>query len=121
MKTHESPRIRKNHFVAIRAIRGLCGIGVLHVLKRSLGVYPTHPLWKVMALFNQLVFQFGKGRGWEGIRSCTHKPRLSKGWSIGDGPGPRRPVKGYDMISWQQFLAILEALSCRKKKLFPTV
>ena len=29
MKPHESPRIEKNQFVAIRAIRGLCGIGVL--------------------------------------------------------------------------------------------
>ena len=29
MKPHESPRIRKNQFVAIRTIRGLCGIGVL--------------------------------------------------------------------------------------------
>ena len=28
MKPHESPQI-KNQFVAIRAIRGLCGIGVL--------------------------------------------------------------------------------------------
>ena len=29
MKPHESPRInKKNQFVAIRAIRGLCGIGV---------------------------------------------------------------------------------------------
>ena len=28
MKPHESPRIRKNQLVAIRAIRGLCGIGV---------------------------------------------------------------------------------------------
>ena len=31
MKPHESPRMKKkNQFVAIRAIRGLCGIGVLH-------------------------------------------------------------------------------------------
>ena len=29
MKPHQSPRINKNQFVAIRAIRGLCGIGVL--------------------------------------------------------------------------------------------
>ena len=29
MKPHESPRITKNQFVAIRAIRDLCGIGVL--------------------------------------------------------------------------------------------
>ena len=29
MKPHESPRIRKNQFVVILAIRGLCGIGVL--------------------------------------------------------------------------------------------
>ena len=29
MKPHESPRINKKSFVAIRAIRGLCGIGVL--------------------------------------------------------------------------------------------
>ena len=29
MKPHESPRTNKNQFVAIRAIRGLCGIGVL--------------------------------------------------------------------------------------------
>ena len=31
MKPHESPRINKNQFVAIRAIRGLCGIGVLSI------------------------------------------------------------------------------------------
>ena len=31
MKPHESPRINKNQFVAIRAIRGLCGIGVIGV------------------------------------------------------------------------------------------
>ena len=32
MKPHKSPRIRKNQFVAIRVIRGLCGIGVLFVI-----------------------------------------------------------------------------------------
>ena len=35
MKPHESPRINKNQFVAIRAIRGLCGIGVLKEKKFS--------------------------------------------------------------------------------------
>ena len=35
MKPHESPRIRKNQLVAIRAIRGLCGIGVLESLKHT--------------------------------------------------------------------------------------
>ena len=27
--------------------------------------------------------------------------KLSQGWSIGDGSGPGRPVKGYDMTSLQ--------------------
>ena len=31
MKPHESPRINKKSIWAIPAIRGLCGIGVLHV------------------------------------------------------------------------------------------
>ena len=63
-----------------------------HMLKRILGFYPTDPLWKAMALFNQLVFQFGKGRGWEGIGSCTHQPRLSKGSLIGDLEGQSRDM-----------------------------
>ena len=34
MKPHESPRINKNQFVAIRSIRGLCGIGILDIGKQ---------------------------------------------------------------------------------------
>ena len=36
MKPHESSRIRKNEFVAIWAIRGLCGMGVHVFLKPQL-------------------------------------------------------------------------------------
>ena len=40
MKPHESPRIRKkNQFEAIRAIRGLCGIGVLSILSPDFRVF----------------------------------------------------------------------------------
>ena len=35
MKPHESPEWIKNQFVAIRAIRGLCGIGVLRDFVRT--------------------------------------------------------------------------------------
>ena len=36
MKRHESPESIKSQFVAIRAIRGLCGIGVLRITEKVL-------------------------------------------------------------------------------------
>ena len=70
------------------------------MLKRSLGFLP-HPSWNYSPLFNQLVFKFGKCGRWEGIRPCIRTPRISQGWPIGDGLGPGRPVKGYDMTGLQ--------------------
>ena len=71
------------------------------MLKRSLGLQPTHPTpsWNASPLFDQLVFEFGKSNSWEGIRSCIRWPRISLGWPIGDGSGSGRPVKGYDITS----------------------
>ena len=44
MKPHESPpESIKNQFVAIRAIRGLCGIGVLHCHDFGHDGATTHP------------------------------------------------------------------------------
>ena len=71
-------------------------MSLLCMLKRSLGLYPTHALWNALPPFNRLVFQFEKCGSWEDIRA-----KLYKGWSIGDCPGPGRPVKGYDMINFQ--------------------
>ena len=45
-------------------------------------------------------------------------------WSIRDCLGPGRPVKGYDMTIFQTVpchIARMSALSCWKRKLFPTV
>ena len=36
MKPHDPPRIKKNQFVAVRAIRGLCEIGVLRDFYESI-------------------------------------------------------------------------------------
>ena len=36
MTPHESPNKKKNQFVAIRAFRGLCGIGVLLLMDRRM-------------------------------------------------------------------------------------
>ena len=48
---------------------------------------PTRLLWNALPLFNQLVFQFVKFGSLEGIGSCTRRPTISDGWSIGDGSG----------------------------------
>ena len=49
MKPHESPRIRKKQFVAIRAIRGLCGIGGLRnkyiLLSHAPTLFNEYLLW----------------------------------------------------------------------------
>ena len=80
----------------------------LLILERSRGLYPI-PSWKTFPLINQLVFKFGKCGSWEGIQSCTCRPRESQGWPIGDGSGPRRPVKGV----WHDQLANSSLPYCR--------
>ena len=84
-------------------------------LKEAMGCTPPPPPLVECILFNQLVFQFRKCGSWEGIRSCTHQPRLSQQWSIGDGSRLGTPVKRYDMTSLQTVpyhIAGLLALFC---------
>ena len=81
-------------------------------------------LWNTLPLFNQLVFKFGKHGSWEGIPSCTRRPRISQGWPIGDGSDPDGQSRGYDITSLQTLpchIAGMLALSCWKRKLYPTV
>ena len=35
-------------------------LSLLCMLKRSLGLYPTHPLWNALPSFNQLFFEIGE-------------------------------------------------------------
>ena len=64
MKPGESPRIKKNQSVAIRAIRGLCGIGVYvkafivnvnkflkpFFLEQHINIVNTRGIWKVLSM-----------------------------------------------------------------------
>ena len=59
---------------------------LLHVLERSLGLYPT-PSWNTLPLFNQIVFKFGKCGSYEGIRPSINRPIISQRWLMGDGDG----------------------------------
>ena len=89
-------------------------MSLLRLLKRSLVCTPPTPCGMhchPSLAFNQLVFQFGNCGGWEGIRSCTHQPKLSKGWSIGDCSGPGRQSMGMTWPTFKQFLDILQV--CR--------
>ena len=69
-------------------------MSLLRLLKRSLELYHT-VLRNILPLF-----RFGKCGSWEGILSCTCQPRISQGWPIGDGWGPRRRVKGLWHHMW---------------------
>ena len=54
-------------------------MSLLRMLKRSLVLYPSHPLWNALPSFKQLVFELGKGGGWERIRSSTTIPNYPGG------------------------------------------
>ena len=71
-----------------------------HAFKKH-GVLP-HPLVELIAIVQPASVQkFGKCGRWEGIWPCIRKTRIPQGWPIGDGLGPRRKIKGYDMSNLQ--------------------
>ena len=77
------------------------------MLKRSLGLYPT-PLVECIAIFNQLVFQFGKCGSFEGMQSRRISLEYPRGGQFADGLRPGRPVKGV----WHDQLANSSLPSC---------
>ena len=83
-------------------------MSLFRMLKRSLGLYLPNPLWNALPIVQLASVPIREMWRLGRVRSCTNQSRLSKGWSIIDRLEPGRLVKGYDMISWQQFLTILQ-------------
>ena len=87
------------------------------------GVVP-HLSWNTLALFNQQVFKFRKYCSWEEIRSVSTSLEYRRGGGSEIDQDPEGQSRGYNMISMQTVpchIAGMLALSCWKRKLFPTV